>query len=112
MCTDQECSLTAVLCTPHLTTSLHSHSTAACEQILTYQGELLFQGLHNKVVITLLQEEVEDSTIAKYTTANPKGMKRTDLPPDTKRKTTGFSAGTSFTGNTKVLGPLCSAYCM
>lgn len=70
----------------------------------------MFQGLHDKAVITLLKEEVEDSTIAKYTTANPKGMKRTDLPPAAKRKTAGFSAGTTFTGNTKVLEPLYSAY--
>ena len=87
--------------------SLHSYEIAACEQILTYQGELLFQGVHDKEVITLLKEEIEDSTIAKYTTANPKGMKRTDLPPEAKKKTSGFSSGTTFTGDAKVLEALC-----
>ena len=57
------------------------------------------------MVITLLKEEVEDSTIAKYTTTNPKGMKRTDLPPEAKKKTSGFSTGTTFTGNAQVLEP-------
>ena len=72
----------------------------------------MFQGLHDKVIITLLKEEIEDSTIAKYTTTNPKGMKRTDLPPEAKKKTSGFSTATTFTGDAKVCVCVCACVCV
>ena len=53
-------------------------------------------------MITLIKEEVEDADIGKYTTANPKGMKRDDLPETARKKTSGFSQGTAFTGDSKV----------
>lgn len=75
--------------------------TAKKHKIVTYKGELLFQSYHDNVVITLIKEEVEDADIGKYTTANPKGMKRDDLPETARKKTSGFSQGTAFTGDSK-----------
>ena len=71
-------------------------------KVLTYDGELLFQKYHDHVVITLLTESIEDSAVDKYTTTKPKGLKRTDLSDGARKKTSGFSAGTAFTGNAKV----------
>ena len=71
-------------------------------QVVSFQGELLFQGVHDHVTITLLKTEIESSTLDKYTTSNPRGMKRADIDPAKKRKTSGFGTPTQIVANCKV----------
>ena len=71
-------------------------------QVVSYSGELLFQGVNDHTPVTLLRTEVEDASLDKYTTANPRGMKRTDLNPNQKKKTSGFGNPTQLTANCKV----------
>ena len=49
-----------------------------------------------------MKEEVDESSVEKYTTSNPKGMKRTDLVGVPRRKTSGFGSATQMGTNSKV----------
>lgn len=70
--------------------------------MVSYPVELLFQGKHNDVDIVLLKKEIEESSVDKYTTSKPKGMKRTDLVGVGRRKTSGFGNATQMGTNSKV----------
>ena len=53
--------------------------------------------------IVLLKSEIEESSLEKYTTTKPKGIKRTDLEGvERRRKTSGFGNATQMGTNSKV----------
>ena len=70
--------------------------------MVSYPGEVLFQGIDNDVVVTLLRSEVADSTLDKYTTATPRGINRADLDHIHRKKTSGFGTPTQMHTNSKV----------
>ncbi|KAL5476302.1 hypothetical protein EMCRGX_G026228 [Ephydatia muelleri] len=76
--------------------------TAKKHKLVSYPVELLFQGKHNDVDIVLLKSEIEESSLEKYTTTKPKGIKRTDLEGvERRRKTSGFGNATQIGTNSK-----------
>eukprot|EP00042_Codosiga_hollandica_P055737 m.786894 g.786894 ORF g.786894 m.786894 type:complete len:180 (+) comp59184_c0_seq8:1671-2210(+) len=52
--------------------------TAKKHGIITYEGQLLLQGINDAVVITLLQETIDDATMEKYMRVHTPSAKLTD----------------------------------
>ena len=63
--------------------------TAKKQGVVAYEGQLLLQGAHNGVVVTLLKEEIEDSTTETYMRKHPSGG-----APPLARKGSGFGTET------------------
>ena len=69
-----------------------------CLQVVTFEGDLLLQGRDNKVLITLLKEQITDSTLETYTLR----QFRACSVSQNKRKGKGFKAASQQTTNPKV----------
>ncbi len=73
---------------------------------MQYEGEVLFQGVSDKVVIRLLKDEIEDSTIETYTCSQVRAV-ADPAKANSPAKSKGF--GTASLQHTKVTTFICLA---
>ena len=67
-------------------------------QVVTFEGDLLLQGRDNRVKITLLKQDITDSTLETYTYRQFRACSISE----SKRKGKGFKAASQQTSNPKV----------
>lgn len=82
----------------HNTLELYKFSTLTyASQVISYEGEILFQGRDEKVIITLLKVEIPDSSLETYTYRQFRLCSISH-----QRKGKGFKASSQQTANAKV----------
>jgi hypothetical protein len=66
--------------------------TAKKQGVVTYEGQLLLQGAHDRVVVTLLKEEIADSTLETYMRKRPSGQAAAAAASAASHKGSAFGA--------------------
>jgi hypothetical protein len=80
--------------------------TAKKQGVVAYEGQLLLQGAHDRVVVTLLKEEIADSTLETYMRKRPSGQAAAAAASAASHKGSAF--GTESMKNAMLPCHICS----